>query len=73
MILIHLLLSGDETLLVPEDAQKDAPPSYSVAQLDAVPPYWETTVHLPSQSNTAGEVMIDGLPTGALTKPSHKC
>ncbi|EIN10407.1 hypothetical protein PUNSTDRAFT_125276 [Punctularia strigosozonata HHB-11173 SS5] len=57
---------GDETYLVPEEAQKDAPPSYQAAQLDAVPPYWETTVHLPSSANSPGEVMIDGLSTGSL-------
>ncbi|GBE79538.1 Metal homeostatis protein [Sparassis crispa] len=57
---------GDETYLVPEDAQKDAPPSYASAQADAVPPYWETTIHAPSSSNSPGEVIIDSLPTGSL-------
>lgn len=57
---------GDETYLVPEDTQKDAPPSYSSAQADAVPPYWETTIHAPSSSNVAGEIIIDSLPTGSL-------
>ncbi|KDQ59350.1 hypothetical protein JAAARDRAFT_192849 [Jaapia argillacea MUCL 33604] len=41
--------------LVPEEAQKDAPPTYASAQADAVPPYWETTVHAP-----------DDLPTGSI-------
>ncbi|KAG8743353.1 hypothetical protein FRC10_012157 [Ceratobasidium sp. 414] len=48
----------------PEDAQKDGPPSYTVAQADAVPPYWETTVIAPSSS--PGELIVDGLPTGSL-------
>ncbi|KAH9936934.1 hypothetical protein B0H21DRAFT_698826 [Amylocystis lapponica] len=57
---------GDETYLVPEETSKDAPPSYSAAQADAVPPYWETTIHAPSSSNNPGDVIIDALPTGSL-------
>ena len=53
-------------LLVPEEVQKEVPPSYAQAQADAVPPYWETTIHAPSASNTPGEVIIDALPTGSL-------
>lgn len=48
----------------PEDSQKDGPPSYSVAQADAVPPYWETTVLAPSSA--PGELIVDGLATGSL-------
>jgi hypothetical protein len=61
--------NGDDSIyLAPEDAQKDAPPSYTAAQADSVPPYWETTVHLSSSSSTpcAGEMIIDGMPTGIL-------
>ncbi|KAI0269131.1 hypothetical protein BC834DRAFT_820327 [Gloeopeniophorella convolvens] len=54
---------GDEVFLVPEESQKDAPPSYAAAQLDAVPPYWETTVHAPSSPD---EMIIDNLPTGSV-------
>ena len=54
---------GDDTYLVPEDSQKDAPPSYASAQLDAVPPYWETTVHAPSSPD---DMIIDHLPTGSV-------
>ena len=54
---------GDETYLVPEDSLKDAPPSYASAQADAVPPYWETTVHAPSSPD---EMIIDHLPTGSV-------
>jgi len=57
---------GDETYLVPEDSQKEAPPSYAAAQADAVPPYWETTVHAPSSSMNPGDIIIDALPTGSL-------
>ncbi|KAA1466358.1 hypothetical protein DENSPDRAFT_767134 [Dentipellis sp. KUC8613] len=57
---------GDEIYLVPEEAQKDVPPSYASAQADAVPPYWETTIHAPSASDTYGEMIIDALPTGSL-------
>lgn len=38
----------DGVYVMPEDAQKDAPPSYASAQADSVPPYWETTIHAPS-------------------------
>jgi len=57
---------GDETLLVPEETSKDAPPSYASAQADAAPSYWETTIHAPSSSNSPGEMIIDGLQTGSL-------
>ncbi|KAH8106163.1 hypothetical protein BXZ70DRAFT_1004444 [Cristinia sonorae] len=57
---------GDETILVPEEASKEAPPSYAVAQADAAPSYWETTIHAPSSSNSPGEMIIDGLQTGSL-------
>ncbi|KAH9843855.1 uncharacterized protein C8Q71DRAFT_825911 [Rhodofomes roseus] len=67
LLLSSLFLpAGDETFLVPEDAQKDAPPSYAAAQQDAVPPYWETTIHAPTASTEPGEIVIDGLPTGSL-------
>lgn len=57
---------GDNTYLVPEEAQKDAPPSYASAQADAVPPYWETTIHAPSTGSGPGDVIIESLPTGSL-------
>ena len=52
--------------LVHEDAREDAPPSYASAQADAVPPYWETTIHAPFAPNSIGEMVIDSLPTGSL-------
>lgn len=56
-----------------EDEQKDAPPSYQTALRDAVPPYWDTTVVLPSSSSPFGplsssisgdEILIDGMASG---------
>ena len=58
-----LILKGDDAYVVPEDSQKDAPPSYALAQADAVPPYWETTVHAPSSPD---DMIIDHLPTGSV-------
>ena len=51
---------------MPEDAQNEAPPSYAAAQADAVPPYWETTIHAPFASDAIGEMIVDSLPTGSL-------
>lgn len=56
-----------------EDERKDAPPSYQSALRDAVPPYWDTTVVLPSSSSPFGplsssingdEILIDGMGAG---------
>lgn len=58
--------TGDDAHLVPEETVGDAPPSYAVAQADAVPPYWETTVHAPFSPDSAGEMIIDSLPTGSV-------
>jgi hypothetical protein len=58
-----ILFAGDEVYLVPEESQKDTPPSYALAQADAVPPYWETTVHAPSSPD---DMIIDHLPTGSI-------
>lgn len=55
---------GDSTYLVPEDTRADAPPSYASAQADAVPQYYE--VHAPFAAGTAGEMIIDSLPSGTL-------
>ncbi|KAF9000591.1 hypothetical protein BDQ17DRAFT_1359188 [Cyathus striatus] len=51
--------------VVPEESQKEVPPSYLEAQADAVPPYWETTVHAPAGMENGGEFIIDDLPTGS--------
>lgn len=58
--------NGDESYVVPEDAQNEAPPSYASAQADAVPPYWETTIHAPFSPESMGEMIVDSLPTGSL-------
>jgi len=57
---------GDDTYIVPEDARTDAPPSYASAQADAVPPYWETTVHAPFSPDSIGEMIVDSMPTGSI-------
>ncbi|BEI81630.1 hypothetical protein CcaverHIS002_0207900 [Cutaneotrichosporon cavernicola] len=58
-----------------EEELKDAPPSYQTALRDAVPPYWDTTVVLPSSASPFGplhssingdEILIDGMPSGNL-------
>ena len=59
------MFSGDDTYLVPEDTRDEAPPSYASAQADAVPPYWETTVHAPFAPDSIGDMVIDNLPTGS--------
>lgn len=38
--------------------------SYVEAQADAVPPYWETTVHAPSSLDPNADMIVDDLPTG---------
>lgn len=52
---------------VPEETQKDAPPTYLEAQADAVPQYWETTVHAPINLDPNADMIVDDLPTGHLT------
>ncbi|KAI5116650.1 hypothetical protein M0805_004912 [Coniferiporia weirii] len=51
--------------VMPEETQKDVPPSYAAAQADAVPPYWETTVHAPALGG-ADDLLIDGLHAGTI-------
>ncbi|KAJ3788038.1 hypothetical protein GGU10DRAFT_347142 [Lentinula aff. detonsa] len=56
--------------LVPEENQKEPPPSYAAAQADAVPAYWENTVHAPALSNGGeggdGTMLVDDLPSGSV-------
>ncbi|KAF8071997.1 metal homeostatis protein bsd2 [Lyophyllum atratum] len=52
--------------MVPEDNQKEVPPTYSEAQADAVPPYWETTVHAPASDDPNADMIVDDLPTGSM-------
>lgn len=52
-----------ETITLPEDSAKEAPPTYQDAQLDAVPTYWETTtIHAPGLENS--DIIIDDLVSG---------
>lgn len=50
--------------IVPETVQKEVPPTYSEAQQDAAPPYWETTVHAPS-AMLGTDVLYEDLPVGS--------
>lgn len=61
-----LFCTDDNTYFVSEDTRQEAPPSYASAQADAVPPYWETTVHAPFAPDSVGEMVIDNLPTGTI-------
>ena len=51
---------GESIHVVPELAQKEAPPSYTAAQADSAPSYFETIVHAPS-SGLDGEVLVDAM------------
>ncbi|KAF8551383.1 hypothetical protein OG21DRAFT_1418073 [Imleria badia] len=46
--------------VMPEETQSTAPPA------DAVPPYWETTVHAPAGLDTDSGMIIDDLPSGSI-------
>jgi hypothetical protein len=61
------LYTGDHDVhVVPEETRQEAPPSYASAQADAVPPYWETTIHAPFAPDSIGDMVIDNLPTGSI-------
>ncbi|KAG6915856.1 hypothetical protein DXG01_009563 [Tephrocybe rancida] len=48
-------------------SHKDIPPSYAAAVNDAVPAYWETTIHAPPGSGDPNaDIIIDDLPVGGL-------
>jgi hypothetical protein len=51
---------GESIHVVPEEVQKEVPPSYAVAQADSAPAYYETFVHTPS-SGLDGEVLVDSM------------
>ena len=42
------------------------PQSYAEAQADAVPPYWETTVHAPAMLDPSAYMIVDELPSGSV-------
>lgn len=46
--------------VVPEESQKEAPPSYAVAQADQAPAYYETVIHAPSLG-LDGEILVEGM------------
>lgn len=60
------IVGGDD-----EAAEKEIPPAYELAVLDAAPPYFDTTVHAPGLGGIGGaasggleEILIEGLPLG---------
>ncbi|RPD61211.1 hypothetical protein L226DRAFT_508031 [Lentinus tigrinus ALCF2SS1-7] len=62
---IEITDANGDVHIVPEEVQKETPPSYAEAQADAVPPYWETTVHAPAGTMDPNAFMIvDDLPSG---------
>ncbi|GJJ08226.1 hypothetical protein Clacol_002435 [Clathrus columnatus] len=61
----RVVQDGESIHVVPEDAQKEAPPSYAVAQADQAPAYYETVIHAPSLG-LDGEILVEGMPTGSL-------
>ncbi|KAI0034342.1 hypothetical protein K488DRAFT_45632 [Vararia minispora EC-137] len=63
---IALQTDDGEVYVVPEDTQAEAPPPYASASADAVPAYWETTVHAPPPLILNGDMIIDEMPTGPL-------
>ncbi|KIK95218.1 hypothetical protein PAXRUDRAFT_33101 [Paxillus rubicundulus Ve08.2h10] len=63
---IQVRTDDGNVYMVPEEVQSSAPPSYAAAQADAVPPYWETTVHAPMGLDTESGMIIDDLPSGSI-------
>ncbi|KAH8100049.1 hypothetical protein BXZ70DRAFT_201519 [Cristinia sonorae] len=63
---VQVVGEDGEVHLVPEEAQAEAPPTYREAQQDAVPSYWETTVHAPFGTGLNADMIVEDLPTGSL-------
>ncbi|KAG8213365.1 hypothetical protein J3R82DRAFT_11856 [Butyriboletus roseoflavus] len=63
---VQMRTDDGSVFVVPEETQSNAPPSYAAAQADAVPPYWETTVHAPAGLDTDSGMIIDDLPSGSI-------
>ncbi|KAJ8521090.1 hypothetical protein ONZ45_g2161 [Pleurotus djamor] len=61
----RVLNENGDVRLASEETQKEGPPSYTEAAADAVPPYWETTVHAPAELTTGDFMVIDDLPSGS--------
>lgn len=49
------------------------PQSYADAQADAVPPYWETTIHAPASRDPNADMIIGDMPTGSLWVFAANC
>ncbi|KIL64504.1 hypothetical protein M378DRAFT_106192 [Amanita muscaria Koide BX008] len=54
-----------QSILVPETTQTEPLPSYTEAQADAVPPYWETVVHAPPNPS-GSNIFVDDLAPGSI-------
>lgn len=65
-VAVRVQTDDGNVFMVPEEEQSVAPPSYATAQADAVPSYWETTVHAPLGFDTDVGMIIEDLPTGSL-------
>ncbi|KZT41844.1 hypothetical protein SISSUDRAFT_1000236 [Sistotremastrum suecicum HHB10207 ss-3] len=54
--------------VVPEEVQKETPPSYADAQADSVPTYWDTVVvtNTPGGEGEDDEVLVGNLPAGSI-------
>ena len=79
---VQLRADDGNVYIMPEETQNTAPPvcfsdtrndiylcppqSYAAAQADAVPPYWETTIHAPAGLDTDSGMIIDDLPSGSI-------
>ncbi|KAF8348849.1 hypothetical protein F5887DRAFT_947861 [Amanita rubescens] len=55
--------NGDVYLVPEETLLRENLPSYDDARADAVPPYWETVVHAPSDPSS---ILVDDLPAGSV-------
>lgn len=54
--------ADDSIFHAPELARDDAPPSYTAAQADTAPPYWENTI----VATTPDDFLIDSIPAGTI-------
>ncbi|KAF8259180.1 hypothetical protein EI94DRAFT_1834546 [Lactarius quietus] len=61
---VSVVNDNGDVYMVPEETQQDA--SYVAASANAVPSYWDNTVHAPSALDLNGDMLIDDLPTGSV-------
>ncbi|EGO24521.1 hypothetical protein SERLADRAFT_389910, partial [Serpula lacrymans var. lacrymans S7.9] len=63
---VQVRTEDGDVYMVPEETQSQAPPSYADAQADAVPSYFENTIHAPSGFDLDSDMMIEDLPSGSI-------